>query len=75
MIEVLIICYSILMWIVFKVFKVPLNKWTGTTAVLGGIMSIGFLLLMMGMYHPFTKRRSYLRDDNSSITDRQRPSN
>jgi multidrug resistance efflux pump len=55
MVEVLVIVYSILMWIVFKVFKVPLNKWTGTTAVLGGVASIGFLLLMMGMYHPFTK--------------------
>jgi multidrug resistance efflux pump len=55
MVEVLIITYSMIMWIVFKVFKVPLNKWTGTTAVLGGVVSIGFLLLMMGMYHPFTK--------------------
>ena len=43
------------MWLVFKVFKVPLNKWTSTTAVLGGVISIGFLLLMMGMFHPFTK--------------------
>jgi len=51
MVEVLIITYSMLMWVVFKVFKVPLNKWTGT----GGVVSIGFLLLMMGMYHPFTK--------------------
>ena len=55
MVEVLVIVYSMLMWLVFKVFKVPLNKWTGTTAVLGGVASIGFLLLMMGMYHPFTK--------------------
>ena len=55
MVEVLIIVYSMIMWIVFKVFKVPVNKWTGTTAVLGGVASIGFLLLMMGMYHPFTK--------------------
>jgi multidrug resistance efflux pump len=55
MVEVLIIVYSMIMWLVFKVFKVPLNKWTGTTAVLGGVVSIGFLLLMMGMYHPFTK--------------------
>ncbi|MCZ6640158.1 MAG: biotin/lipoyl-binding protein [Gammaproteobacteria bacterium] len=55
MIEVLIIIYSMIMWLVFKVFKVPVNKWTGTTAVLGGVVSIGFLLLMMGMYHPFTK--------------------
>jgi multidrug resistance efflux pump len=55
MVEVLIIVYSMLMFFVFKVLKVPLNKWTGTTAVLGGVASIGFLLLMMGMYHPFTK--------------------
>ena len=55
MVEVLIIVYSMIMWIVFKVFKVPVNKWTSTTAVLGGVASIGFLLLMMGMYHPFTK--------------------
>jgi multidrug resistance efflux pump len=55
MVEVLVILYSMLMFIVFKVLKVPLNKWTGTTAVLGGVVSIGFLLLMMGMYHPFTK--------------------
>lgn len=55
MVELLIIIYSMLMWLVFKVFKVPINKWTGTTAILGGVVSIGFLLLMMGMYHPFTK--------------------
>jgi multidrug resistance efflux pump len=55
MVELLIIIYSMIMWLVFKVFKVPVNKWTSTTAVLGGIISIGFLLLMMGMYHPFTK--------------------
>jgi len=55
MVELLIIIYSMIMWLVFKVFKVPVNKWTSTTAVLGGVISIGFLLLMMGMYHPFTK--------------------
>jgi len=60
MVELLIIIYSMIMWLVFKVFKVPVNKWTGTTAVLGGIISIGFMLLMMGMYHPFTKEaRTY----------------
>jgi multidrug resistance efflux pump len=55
MIEVLVITYSMLMFVVFKVFKAPLNKWTATTAVLGGVFSIGFLLIMTGMYHPFTK--------------------
>ncbi len=55
MVELLIIMYSMLMFLVFKVFNVPVNKWSSTTAVLGGVISIGFLLLMMGMYHPFTK--------------------
>jgi multidrug resistance efflux pump len=55
MIELLILIYSMLMFIVFKVFKVPVNKWTSTTAVLVGVVSIGFILLMMAMYHPFTK--------------------
>ena len=41
MVEVLVIVYSMICFLVFKVFKVPLNKWTGTTAVLGGIASIG----------------------------------
>jgi multidrug resistance efflux pump len=55
MVEVMVVTYSMLMFFLFKVVKVPLNKWTATTAVLGGVFSIGFLLLMMGMYHPFTK--------------------
>jgi multidrug resistance efflux pump len=55
MVEVMVLTYSMLMFFLFKVVKVPLNKWTATTAVLGGVVSIGFLLLMMGMYHPFTK--------------------
>ncbi len=55
MVELLIIIYSMILWVVFKVFKVPVNKWSITTSVLGGVISIGYLLLMMGMYHPFTK--------------------
>ena len=55
MVEILIIVYAMLCWLVFKVMKVPLNKWTGTTAVLVGVSCIGTLLLLMGMYHPFTK--------------------
>jgi multidrug resistance efflux pump len=55
MVELMVLTYSMLMFIVFKVFKVPVNKWTGTTAVLVGVVSVGFILLMMGMYHPFTK--------------------
>lgn len=59
MVELLAITYSIILWLVFKVFKVEVNKWSLTTAVLGGVFSIGFLLLMMGMYQPFTKEARF----------------
>ncbi len=59
MIELLIIIYSMILWTAFKVFKIPINKWSITTSILGGVTSIGFLLLMMGMYQPFTKEARF----------------
>jgi len=38
--------------IVFKVFKIPVNKWSVTTAVLGGVVMIGTLLMGMAYFHP-----------------------
>ena len=40
---------------VSSVFKIPLNKWTLPTAVLGGIILIFFILLIRNYNHPFTK--------------------
>jgi len=37
------------------IFKIPLNKWTVPTAVLGGILLIGALLLVMNYNHPFSE--------------------
>ena len=36
-------------------FKIPLNKWTVPTAILGGIFLIGTLLLVMNYNHPYGK--------------------
>jgi multidrug resistance efflux pump len=47
--------YGALCWIIFKIFKIPLNKWTLPTAALGGIVLIFFVLLIMNYNHPFTK--------------------
>ena len=47
--------YGALCWIIFKVFHIPLNKWTLPTAVLGGIAGLFFILLIMNYNHPFTK--------------------
>ena len=47
--------YGAVCWVVFKAFKIPLNKWTLPTAVLGGMTMLFFLLLLMNYNHPFTK--------------------
>lgn len=50
----LILTYTALCVAIFKIFKIPLNKWTVPTAVLGGVVLIGALLLLMNYNHPFT---------------------
>jgi len=50
----LILTYTALCVVVFKVFKIPLNKWTVPTAALGGVILIGTLVLLMNYNHPFT---------------------
>ena len=47
--------YGSVCWVVFKVFKIPLNKWSLPTAVLGGIVMLFMILLIMNYNHPFTK--------------------
>jgi len=51
----LILTYSAICVAIFKIFKIPINKWTLPTAVLGGIFLIGFILLVMNYNHPFSK--------------------
>ncbi|MGF1910076.1 HlyD family secretion protein [Vibrio kasasachensis] len=51
----LILTYAALCIAIFKVFKIPLNKWTVPTAVLGGIVLIGTLILLMNYNHPYTQ--------------------
>ena len=51
----LIMTYAALCITIFKVFNIPLNKWTVPTAVLGGVIIIGTLILLMNYNHPFTQ--------------------
>ena len=51
----LILSYTALCVAVFKIFKIPLNKWTVPTAVLGGIILIGGLIVTMNYNHPFSE--------------------
>ena len=51
----LILLYVSICYVVFKVFKIPVNQWSLATAALGGIVGIVLLLLIMNYNHPFTK--------------------
>jgi multidrug resistance efflux pump len=51
----LILTYTAICIAIFKIFRIPVNKWTLPTAVLGGIFLIGFIMLGMNYNHPFTR--------------------
>lgn len=51
----LILTYTAICIVIFKVFKLPLNKWTVPTAVLGGIFLIGTLIFVMNYNHPYSE--------------------
>lgn len=51
----LLLTYAALCIVIFKLFKIPLNKWTVPTAVLGGIILIGALVLVMNYNTPYTQ--------------------
>jgi RND family efflux transporter MFP subunit len=55
MIDLLILIYAAILWVVFKVFKVPINKWTATTSILVGFFGIGFVVLVQNYYHPYSQ--------------------
>jgi len=50
----LILIYVSICYVVFKIFRIPVNQWSLATAALGGIIGITFLLLVMNYNHPFT---------------------
>ncbi|PBI80458.1 hypothetical protein A9993_12280 [Rahnella victoriana] len=56
----LILTYAAFCIGIFKFFKIPLNKWSVPTAVLGGIIMLGSLLLLMNYNHPYSERAQML---------------
>ncbi|MCW6034501.1 HlyD family secretion protein [Pantoea sp. JK] len=50
----IILTYVALAWAVFKIFRIPVNKWTVPTAALGGIVLVSGLILLMNYNHPYT---------------------
>jgi multidrug resistance efflux pump len=50
----LILIYVSFCYVIFRLFKIPVNQWSLATAALGGIIGISLLLLVMNYNHPFT---------------------
>jgi len=52
---ILILSYAAICIFIFKIFKIPLTKWTVPTAILGGIFLIGALIFLMNYNHPYSE--------------------
>ncbi|MGO4838698.1 biotin/lipoyl-binding protein, partial [Rhizobiaceae sp. 2RAB30] len=56
----LILLYVAICIAIFKLFRIPVNEWSLSTAALGGIVGLSALLLTMNYNHPFsTNARIY----------------
>ncbi|MGI9244019.1 MAG: HlyD family secretion protein, partial [Verrucomicrobiales bacterium] len=51
----LLLLYAGFCTAVFKIFRIPLNKYTVPTAILGGFIFLGTLLFWMNYKHPYAK--------------------
>jgi multidrug resistance efflux pump len=50
----LILLYTSICIVIFRIFRIPVNQWSLSTAVLGGIVGIALLLIAMAYNHPFS---------------------
>lgn len=50
----LILTYVSICYVIFKLFRIPVNQWSLATATLGGLVGIALLLLLMSYNHPFS---------------------
>ncbi|MRS17033.1 biotin/lipoyl-binding protein [Enterobacteriaceae bacterium RIT691] len=51
----LLLTYTALCVVIFKVFRIPLNKWSVPTAILGGVVFISLVILAMNYNCPFSE--------------------
>ena len=51
----IILTYTSICIAIFKIFKIPLNKWTVPTAVLGGVAVLSAIMIAMNFNHPYAK--------------------
>jgi len=55
MIDIITLTYLALLWVIFKVFKAPVNKWTITTSIVVGVLGIGWIIITMNYNHPYSR--------------------
>jgi len=56
----LILTYLSISWVIFKAFKIPVNKWSLTTDILGGVVMLAVIMAGMAYFHPASvTARSY----------------
>ena len=51
---IMTLTYIALVTVLFKVFKVPVTKWTVTTAAFGGGLLLGWIYISMAYFHPYS---------------------
>ena len=51
----LLLLYAGICTAIFKIFRIPLNKFTVPTAILGGVVFLSVLLFWMNFKHPYAK--------------------
>ena len=51
----LLLLYAGVCTAIFKIFRIPLNKYTVPTAILGGVIFLSVLLFWMNFKHPYAK--------------------
>lgn len=54
MTTLLCLIYAAICIVVFRFVRVPLTKWTVTTAVVGGVFLVGGIIVVMNYNHPFS---------------------
>ena len=51
----MMLAYTAICIVIFKLFRIPLNKWTVPTAALGGIVLISTVVITMNYNHPYAE--------------------
>ena len=52
---ILILTYTAICVAIFKIFRIPLNKWSVPTAALGGVVMISAIFIVMNYNHPYSE--------------------